>query len=230
MDSVQKGVCQIQSDLCWGQCRKLCCMHCHDMITSNTQQRGRPFNIAPSVWSSPQWMEAWTGSLIVDNMQSLSFKVECIWYWHSGNHICGFNEKRRRFPTNRRTAVQSCWEQGGSTFQMKRISAKQFWNVSQKKKQVTWLESCKSKFLARECGQSGKKSAGKCIESVHHPVCAETVIMVSNNLAKGSLQKERKTVLFNSIDPNVGGWGRVDPNFYNSRFYGRFNPFCWKFR
>ena len=95
-----------------------------------------------------------------------------------------------------------------------------------RKKQVTWLESCKSKFLARECGQSGKKSAGKCIESVHHPVCAETVIMVSNNLAKGSLQKERKTVLFNSIDPNVGGWGRVDPNFYNSRFYGRFDPFC----
>ena len=32
-----------------------------------------------------------------------------------------------------------------------------------------------------------------------------------------SLNKE-KTVLFGTIDPNVGGWGRVNPNFYKSLF------------
>ena len=38
----------------------------------------------------------------------------------------------------------------------------------------------------------------------------------------------KKTVLFGTIDPNVGGWGRVKPNFYNHCFYGIFDPFLPK--
>ena len=28
-----------------------------------------------------------------------------------------------------------------------------------------------------------------------------------------------KRVLFGTIDPNVGGWGRMDPSFYKSQFF-----------
>ena len=41
--------------------------------------------------------------------------------------------------------------------------------------------------------------------------------LYDNNDSEGSLPK--KTVLFGSIDPNVGGWGQVDPNFYKSLFF-----------
>ena len=29
---------------------------------------------------------------------------------------------------------------------------------------------------------------------------------------------------FGTIDPNVGGWGQVVPNFYKSLFYGNLTP------
>ena len=39
---------------------------------------------------------------------------------------------------------------------------------------------------------------------------------------------KNKTVLFGSIDPTVGGWGRVDPNFYKSLFLWHFDTFLTK--
>ena len=35
---------------------------------------------------------------------------------------------------------------------------------------------------------------------------------------------KQKTGQFGTIDPNMGGWGRVVPNFYKSLFYGIFGP------
>ena len=40
----------------------------------------------------------------------------------------------------------------------------------------------------------------------------------------------KKTVLFGTIDPNVGGWGRVNPNFLQiTVFIAYLTPFCRKF-
>ena len=40
---------------------------------------------------------------------------------------------------------------------------------------------------------------------------------------------KNKTVLFGSIDPTVGGWGRVDPNFYKSLFLWFLSKISCKF-
>ena len=44
-------------------------------------------------------------------------------------------------------------------------------------------------------------------------------------LGEGSSKRDGVNMLFGTIDPNVGGWGRVKPNFYNHCFYGIFDPF-----
>ena len=43
-------------------------------------------------------------------------------------------------------------------------------------------------------------------------------VKVYFNLILFWLREAKKTVLFGSIDPNVGGRGRVDPNTYKSLF------------
>ena len=51
-------------------------------------------------------------------------------------------------------------------------------------------------------------------EQLHQQVV--TILWFSFFLYKGSPQK--KTLLFGPIDPDVGGLGRVVPNFYKSLF------------
>ena len=54
-------------------------------------------------------------------------------------------------------------------------------------------------------------------EAVRAAMGAMKVSPALSNSPNGSPQKE-KTVLFETIDPGMSGWGRVVPNFYNSLF------------